>query len=116
MAVLAFDRRKVDLLNLHRDIDKLIALTTTLCCDAWHPAMRKSVADARVILEQIQARCEAAKLLPEEESVIDVKITRARSRLSFLGENYEAQTSSIQAESAVRVVKNAPGPGSIGRR
>ena len=86
MGVVAFNRQRHDLINLHRDIDKLIALTTTLCGEEWCPEMKTSVANARTIYDQILTRWAAATMSPEEESVIDVKMGRVRSRLSFLGE------------------------------
>lgn len=86
MVVVAFSRRRYDLLNLHRDIDKLIALTTALCGEDWQPEMKTSVAKARMIYDQILTRWAAATMSPDEESVIDMKMGRVRSRLSFLGE------------------------------
>lgn len=86
MAVLAFNRRRFDLCNLHKDIDRLLALTITIASEDWHPEIKKEVDNAKVIYDQILTRCAAATLSPEEESVIDLKLNRAKSRLSFLGE------------------------------
>jgi hypothetical protein len=86
MGVVAFNRHRFDLLNLHKDIDRLFALTTTISSEDWHPEMKKVVDNAKAIYDQILSRCAAATLSPEEESVIDLKLNRAKSRLSFLGE------------------------------
>jgi hypothetical protein len=86
MAVLAFNRHRFDLFNLHKDIDRLLALTATIGSEDWHPDMKKVVDNAKAIYDQILTRCAASTLSPEEESVIDVKLNRAKSGLSFLGE------------------------------
>jgi hypothetical protein len=86
MAVLAFSRQRYDLLNLHRDIDKLIATTTSIGSGEWHPGIRKEVDNAKAIYDQILTRCAAITMSPEEESVMDLKLNRAKSRLSVLGQ------------------------------
>lgn len=88
-AVLAFNRRKLDLQKLHRDIDRLTTLTNALYSEGWQREMKtRAVINARAIYENLQERCGTALLSPEEESVIDLKMTRVRSRLRFLGEKF----------------------------
>jgi hypothetical protein len=87
MVVIAFDRRRLDLQNLHRDIDKLLALTTTLCYEGRNPG-RDTVANARAIYGRMQSRLETIVLSPEEESVIDLKMNRLRTRLLTLADRY----------------------------
>ncbi len=86
MAVLAFKPHKSDLVDIHRDIDRLLALTTMLCSEGPHLEMKQAVMNARAIYDRLQDRCGAAAMSPEEESVIDVKMRRVKGRLCFLGE------------------------------
>jgi len=42
-------RRRFDLCNLHKDIDRLLALTITIASEDWHPEIKKEVDNAKVI-------------------------------------------------------------------
>jgi hypothetical protein len=63
----------------------LISLTTTLCAETGREGQGEAVTNARAIYWQIQDRREAAGLSPEEDSVIEAKLDRVRTRLGFLG-------------------------------
>ena len=85
MAVLAFDRHRIELLKLHRDIDRLHSLANTLCAEAWHRGMKGAIMNAQTVYTQIQERRKGVDLSPEEDSVIEVKMNRLRGQLCFLG-------------------------------